>query len=224
MPKKVNLSAMVNPKTGLPLLNEQSKLLFQPRHGLVYWLVAQPAFFIARILFLPKANGLQNIPKDGGFVIAFNHIANLDSVLVSATARRQLHFLAKIELSRGWKGKILNGVGIVPIDRDRRNSEALGAAVQVLKKGGVVALAPEGRTNRSEELAPFKFGAVAMAGRAKVPIVPAVIVGRYLPFRRKISITYGKPMKVNANDLEAANEKLWYTINNMREKIRRGRG
>ena len=221
MSKECNCHGRVDPKTGLPLLDEQSKLPIQPKHGLVYWLVGKPAFLLSHVLFPARASGRENIPKNGGFVIAGTHISNLDPVTISASARRRLFFIAKIELSRGLKGKILNGAGIIPIDRARRNSEAIAVAVQLLKQGGAVAVFPEGKTNHSPKLAPFKFGAVAMAGRARVPIIPAVIVGKYSLFRRKLSITYGKPMKVNPGQLEKANEKLWYNINNMREKIRR---
>jgi 1-acyl-sn-glycerol-3-phosphate acyltransferase len=222
MPKK-KYYGKVNPITGLPLLDEENNLLVRPKHGLVYWLVAKPAFWLSRIIYMPRASGRENIPKKGGFVIASTHISNLDSVTISSTARRRLFFMAKIELSRGPVGAVLNRAGIIPVDRARRNSEALSTAVQVLKQGGVVAIYPEGKTNRGSELAPFKFGAVAMASRAHVPIVPAAIVGKYSPFRRKISIVYGKPTRVDGANLKAANEKLWYTINGMREEIRRGR-
>jgi len=223
MSRKVSLSEKVDPKTGLPLLEEESKLLFKPKQGLAYWLFAKPVAWLSKVIFPLKVSGRENIPKKGGLVIAFNHICNLDAVTISATAPRKLYFLGKVELSRGLKGRLFNSAGIIPVDRSRRNSEALETAVQALKRGSVVAIAPEGYTNTSGELAPFKFGAVAMAGRAKVPIVPTAIVGRYTPFTRKLTINYGKPIKVSANKLEDANEKLWYTINNMREKIIKGR-
>jgi len=222
MPKEDNCcSKGVDPKTGLPLLDEESELLFQPRHGLIYWIVFGPVTFLSRIIFWAKIDGRDNIPKSGGCVIAFNHICNLDGVMIVASAKRRLFFLAKIELSRGLKGKIMKGMGIIPVDRARRNSAAVEMGVEILKQGGVVAIAPEGHTNRKAELAPFKFGAVAMAGRANAPIVPVAIVGRYIPFSRKLSISYGKPMKVDVNRLEDSNEKLWYTINSMREKMRK---
>jgi len=219
MSKDPKCSGKVNPKTGLPLLDEESKLTFQPRHGLIYRVVFGPVTALSRLIFSPKVRGRQNIPPTGGCVIAFNHIANLDAVTVSTSTKRKLFFLGKVELSRGIRGKIFNGMGIIPVDRARRNSAAVDAAVQILKQGGVVAIAPEGFTNRGTKLAPFKFGAVAMAGRAQVPIVPAAIVGRYIPFARKLSITFGEPIMVDAKDLKGANQKLWYTISKMREKL-----
>ncbi|MCL2173748.1 1-acyl-sn-glycerol-3-phosphate acyltransferase [Candidatus Saccharibacteria bacterium] len=221
MSKKIN-SEKINPKTGLPLLDEENELSFRPRHGLIYRVIFWPVSGLVRIIFPAKVYGRENLPREGGMVLAFNHICSLDPAIVTVAARRKLFFLAKVELARGWKGKILKSWGIIPVDRARRNSTALNLAIQVLKQGGIIAIAPEGHTNRKAELAPFKFGAVAMAGRARVPIVPVVIVGRYLPFRKKLSITYGKPVMVDANDLKNANEKLWYTINSMREKTKEG--
>ncbi|MCL2280542.1 1-acyl-sn-glycerol-3-phosphate acyltransferase [Candidatus Saccharibacteria bacterium] len=220
MVKQVTYSKKVDPKTGLPLLQEESKLQFEPKHGLAYWLFAKPVAWLSKIVLPVRVSGRENIPKKSGLVITFNHISNLDAVAISATAPRRLYFLGKIELSRGLRGRLFNSAGIIPVDRARYNSEALNTAVQVLKRGGVVGIAPEGRTNRSGQLAPFKFGAVAMASRAKVPIVPAIIIGRYIPFMRKISVVYGQPLMVDESDLKSANEKLWYTMNSMREKLR----
>jgi len=220
MSKKASYSTKINPKTGLPLLDEESKLSFQPKHGLIYWLIGKPVFLLSRLVFPSKVNGQNNIPQKSGVVIASNHSASFNMLTISTSARRKLFFLGKIELTRGWKGFFVNSVGTIPVDRARRNSESLDVAVQILKQGGAIVIFPEGKTNYSETLAPFKFGAVAMAGRAGVPIIPTVIVGKYTPFRRKISITYGEPLRVDVNHLEEANEKLWYTINSMREKVR----
>jgi 1-acyl-sn-glycerol-3-phosphate acyltransferase len=210
----------VNPKTGLPVLNEESTLAICPKHGFLYYLVVVPVFLLVRIIFLPRIRGVHNIAKTGGQVLAFNHIATFDAALLLATAPRKLFFIAKAELFQMPQKIFFNQFGIIPVDRSRKNTNALSGAVKVLQGGGVVAIAPEGTTNQHQVLRPFKFGAVAMASKAKVPIVPVAITGRYIPFFGKLKIEYGKPVKVGKN-LEKSNEALRDAITAMRATHRK---
>ncbi|MDR0591553.1 MAG: 1-acyl-sn-glycerol-3-phosphate acyltransferase [Candidatus Nomurabacteria bacterium] len=213
MNKKVR-PVNLNPKTGLPVLNEESRVKVRPRHGLVYWLAVVVLFPILWLLFWPRVKGRHNIPKRGGVVFAFNHISDFDFMLVQGTLPRMLFFMAKADLCQPPLGWLLGGAGLIPVDRARKNSGALDGAVRVLKGGGAVAIAPEGHTNKNKELLPFKFGAVAMAQRAKVKVVPVAITGRPIPFFGKFSIEYSEPMVVG-KDLEKANQQLRSTIQQM---------
>lgn len=157
-------------------------------------------------LFIRKATGLENLPKKGGFVIAANHESYLDSYIIGAVIipkiDKQIHFLTlktgfgiKLvgeKIAHDWAGDIFLEKG--------KEKEALDEAVHVLKKGGIVGIYPGGRT--SKRLRKGKTGAVRMALRAKVPIVPIGLIGTYkiAPKERRIfslrrcELNIGKPI------------------------------
>ena len=64
---------------------------------------------LVRLLWNPRVSGLENIPRDGGFVIASNHLANIDSFVLPVALPRQIRFVAKDTLwtQNGLRGRIL---------------------------------------------------------------------------------------------------------------------
>lgn len=125
--------------------------------------------------------GLEHVPRDGGAVLAFNHHSYLDFVMLAwgivLELRRPVRFLAKREIwaSRrmGW---LVRWAEAVPVDRTSQvaRADAYAAAVEALAAGDLVAVAPEQTISTSFELLPFRTGAVRMAARSGVPIVPVV--------------------------------------------------
>jgi 1-acyl-sn-glycerol-3-phosphate acyltransferase len=110
--------------------------------------------------------------------------------------------------------------GVIPVDRDRKNSRALDATTEKLKKGKLIGIFPEGTINHSLTPLPFKFGAARMAQKAGVPVIPAVINGKYSIFKKNsIKITFGKPIRISKN-LERTNRELWDWVKSHREEVR----
>lgn len=173
---------------------------------------------LARWVFGLKVVGKKNIPKKGGVVLAYNHRSSLDPVFVLGTAGRKISFLAKIELFRYPQGIIFRHLGLIPVDRSKKkNSDVTDTGAKALRAGTAIALAPEGTRNKTDILKPFKFGAVAMAERANVPVVPIAITGKFIPFFGKLKIEYGDPQMVSKG-LESANEQLRKSIENVINK------
>ena len=82
-------------------------------------------------------------------------------------------------------------------------------AVGVLAGGELISLFPEGTRNRSEALLlPFKYGAVTMAKRSGVPVIPFALTGRYRLFRRGIQIEFGAPLDLSSLETGEANALL----------------
>ena len=89
-----------------------------------YWfmknLVAGP---ILKTVFRPWITGLENIPKEGGVILASNHLSFIDSVFLPLVIERRIYFLAKSDYFTGkglknWAVKhFLLGTGMIPIDR-----------------------------------------------------------------------------------------------------------
>ncbi|MBR4286800.1 MAG: 1-acyl-sn-glycerol-3-phosphate acyltransferase [Clostridia bacterium] len=191
------------------------------KEPLIYRFLYPGVITLFRIIFRPKLSGTENIPKDGAFILAGNHIKFLDCFTVISSTRRCLHFLAKAELFKypitNW---FFNTAGIIPVHRERKDKAALDDAIRYLEHGCAVGIFPEGRVNKTEErLLPLKFGAVKMASQTNTVVVPFSINGRYRPFRRSIDITFHKPTYIDPEKLPEENQRLYDIIySGLREK------
>lgn len=111
-------------------------------------------------------------------VFLFNHQSALDGLIVARLVRRDVVGVAKEEIRRHplW-GPVFALAGTVFIDRGDREKaiEALGPAVEALRKGVSIAIAPEGTRSATARLGRFKKGAFHIAMQAGVPIVPIVL-------------------------------------------------
>ena len=166
---------------------------------------------VAYIFFQPRVKGKENIPKEGGAVIAANHVFVLDPGMIGCGTKRCVHFLAKAEIyNTKFITFLMNKSGMIPVHRQRKDHAALEAAEEYLRNGALIALFPEATIIKPEgvRILPFKMGAIKMAYDTGVPIVPATINGRYIPIFGKMSIEFGEPYYVESDDFEAEREKL----------------
>jgi len=143
--------------------------------------------------------GRQHIPREGGLLVASNHISFWDPPMVGSALPREVHFLAKEELFRtpglGWLIRSLNSI---PIRRGVADLSGLARALEVLRQGDALLLFPEGSRMRDGELHPPRPGVGMMAVQADVPIVPCYISGSNRPsrwWRRgvKVRLWFGRP-------------------------------
>jgi putative phosphoserine phosphatase/1-acylglycerol-3-phosphate O-acyltransferase len=110
-------------------------------------------------------------------VFIFNHQSALDAVLMIKLLRRDLTGVGKKEIQRNpIFGPLFGAAGVVFIDRTDRDKaiEALKPAVDALREGRSLVIAPEGTRSPTPRLGRFKKGAFHMAMQAGVPIVPVV--------------------------------------------------
>ncbi len=122
--------------------------------------------------------GRQNLPSTGGFVLAPVHRSYIDTPISSCLTRRRLRFMGKDTLWRyRWSGWLLSALGGFPVTRGSADREALRRCVAVLEAGEPVVLYPEGERKSGPTVHPLFDGAVYVALRAGVPIVPVGIGG-----------------------------------------------
>ncbi|HEX5247432.1 MAG TPA: lysophospholipid acyltransferase family protein [Gaiellaceae bacterium] len=160
-------------------------------------------------LFRLHARGRENIPREGGFVLACNHVSSFDPwpLGLPLWPQRFLRFMAKSELYWFPLTLILNGVGAFPVRRGQADAEAIETAVQLAREGNVVAMFPEG-TRRTKGLvkrfeARPRTGAARIALEAGVPLVPAAVRGTdHLRRFAAIRVAYGPPVEID--DLRGA--------------------
>ena len=140
--------------------------------------------------------GLENIPKEGGYILVSNHIHWMDPILYVAKIKRYIYAIAKEELfSTKIKAFIMRRLGLIQVVRDPKNSnsEAIDEAVNKLKKGNLLLIYPEGtRFGLKKGIKPKK-GVALIAMEAKVPIIPMAMVGSFKK-HSKIKIIIDKPM------------------------------
>ncbi len=110
-------------------------------------------------------------------VFIFNHQSGVDMLLIAKLLRRDIVAVAKQELRRNpIFGPAFALAGTVFIDRFDRDKaiEALQPAVDALRQGLSLVIAPEGTRSPTPRLGKFKKGAFHMAMAAGVPIVPII--------------------------------------------------
>lgn len=141
------------------------------------------------------------IPDVGGALVCCNHQSNLDPMLVGATIRRDLHFLAKKSLFEGKLKVLMHGLHCIPLDR-KKGLAGIKATIKRLKLGHLVMVFPEGTRSKDGEIKQFKGGFLTMARRAKVPMVPSALDGAHqayppgtnVPWPGHIHVVFGDPI------------------------------
>ncbi|MDP4118135.1 MAG: lysophospholipid acyltransferase family protein [Bacillota bacterium] len=147
-----------------------------------------------KLLFGVTYYGMDNVPADGGVLFCSNHISNNDPPLLGSSINRQLCIMAKKELfSIPVINLIIKAFGAYPIDRGTSDLGAMRTTLNILKDGGAILMFPEGRRNLSTDPEKFKPGALNIAYKALVPLVPVYIDGKYKLFG-KMSVYIGKPV------------------------------
>ncbi|NMA75750.1 MAG: 1-acyl-sn-glycerol-3-phosphate acyltransferase [Actinomycetales bacterium] len=170
------------------------------------------------LLWKPRITGLENIPREGGFVIASNHLSNIDSFVLPVALPRQIRFVAKDTLwtQKGLRGRILrwffDAVEAVPVDREALSSGkgALQAGLTILREGDGFAIYPEGTRSKDGLLHPGKQGAAWLAVESGCPVIPVGLKGtqhmfsRLLPHRGTITVRVGAPIELEDIDPAAS--------------------
>ena len=165
--------------------------------------------FLLKILFRPKAYGVENIPKEGKLIFAGNHKHALDPIMVMSSTDRIVHYMAKEELFKGIHGILFEKIGLIKIHRKKSNPVAVIQAENILKNGGAVGIFPEGTRNKTEkEILEFRYGTVSIAKKTNTLIQPFAIRGKYRLFRKGVEIEFGIPIDVSGIELEEANNYL----------------
>lgn len=188
------------------------------------WLLTWP--FIS--LFYPrKTYGKENRPGEGAYLICGNHSSNSDPFFMaySMGVKHHIHFMAKMEILKiPVLASILRGIAIIPVDRKSGGAMAMKQAMKLLKAGGKVGLFPEGTRVRGEEESAARAGAVRMAARMGVPILPVYIETNKRPFRFN-RVVIGKAYHLNLDktakgeDYDKAAQEMMQTIKALGEQI-----
>ena len=161
---------------------------------IIKWIVRGAIYIWCKIYYRTEIIGLENIPKEGPVIFCGNHRTYLDPPLMVCTAKRDMRFLAKEELT---KNPFLNFLGwafnAILVKRDEKDVAAIKESLKTLKNGECIAVFPEGTRNGLEKGEKVKDGVAFFAVRSGAKVVPCGIKGGTKQ-NRKVTITYGKPL------------------------------
>lgn len=135
---------------------------------------------IANRLWTIHQEGFDRLPPSGPAILCPNHISFLDSAFLMLTVSRNISFVGKAEYMDSWKTKfIFPAMGMIPIDRagGAKSQAALDAAEDVLRRGELFGIFPEGTRSRDGDLYKGRTGAARLAMKLNCPIFPVGIVG-----------------------------------------------
>jgi 1-acyl-sn-glycerol-3-phosphate acyltransferase len=165
---------------------------------------------------LEKVEGLDNIPMEGPGILLMNHIGWVDPIVLVHVMPRYIVPLAKVEvLEYPVIGIIPPLWGMIPVQREGFDRKAVQTALEILDKGEIVLVAPEG--TRNPQLQKAKEGFAYLASRSGAPIIPVAIEGSsgYPTFRYSkrwrespIFVKFGKPFYYRSEYERAGREQL----------------
>ncbi len=118
--------------------------------------------------------GLENIPAEGGFILAANHVNTLDPVFIAIGIKdRQIHYMGKKELfENAFTNWLFTKANAFPIARGKADSEALNYAIRDVKEGNILGIFPEGTRSRTGKIGRAKSGVAVIAKAAKADVLP----------------------------------------------------
>ena len=179
--------------------------------------VIRLAFFF---MFRIKREGIENVPKEGAVLLAFNHTSDFDPMVAGVTCPRQLTFMAKAELFENKLfGGLIKRLGAFPVHRGKGDVGAIKAALKIMSSDGAMLIFPEGGRIKDGKRRNAKPGVAMIAQRCGVPVVPVHIIGEY-KWMKKITVCYGEPVvfkneqeqKPTADDLQKFADDVLDTI------------
>lgn len=181
-----------------------------------FYILRKISNFFMKILYNPKIIHENNMKIDAPYIIACNHVFIFDPLVILFAFNKNISFLAKKELSFFPFKWFFKASKCVLVDRNNKND--LECVNKILSNGECVGIFPEGTRNRTKELLPFRYGAVSLAIKNDVKIIPCYINGHYNIFKRNLKIVIGKPITLRYMDNKMANKLLKTRIERLRKE------
>ena len=163
---------------------------------------------VAIMLYRPKIVGKENIPQNSAAIICPNHVHALDSVVIVVMSKRKVNVLAKEELFiNGFVRWVASVFGIYPVKKGKKSLESMKISLKLLKNNELLMIFPEGTRKGLAKGVKPKDGAIKLAIRSGVPIIPVGVQGNFKLFR-KVKLNIGKPIDYNKFNKEANNKEI----------------
>ena len=162
-----------------------------------------------RMLTRVSVLGKENLPREGGYIVASNHLSEIEVPLVYLILNREdtTALIADKHQQNPFFRWLVNTVGGIWINRAEADTHALRAARDHLRTGGVLGIAPEGTRSPTGALIQAKTGTAYLAEVGSVPVIPVGVTGTWKAMpkiftlkRPKITLRFGRPFSLPALD------------------------
>jgi 1-acyl-sn-glycerol-3-phosphate acyltransferase len=186
---------------------------------------------VINAVWRPRVEGLDNIPVSGPAILAANHLSFSDSIFLPSALQRPVYYLGKADYFRGWQRHFYENVGVMPVARQGGDAgeASLRRGLQVLRRGHLLGIYPEGTRSPDGRLYRGKTGPARLALRSDAPIIPVGIVGTdrvlatgaKLPRIHQVTLRIGRPLYIagrygrsedNRFALRSATDELMYEL------------
>ena len=167
------------------------------------------SFLYFKLFHRFEVSGLQNVPKEGAFILASNHLSFFDPPALGCRLPRNLHYFARNSLFSGPLGVLISNLNSIPVNRDQLDLKTLKTVLRVLNMGYPLLVFPEGTRSVNGQLSDGQRGVGLLVAKSTVPVLPAKIEGAFeilgkgktIPrVGRKLKVSYG-PL-LDFNDLD----------------------
>jgi 1-acyl-sn-glycerol-3-phosphate acyltransferase len=119
-----------------------------------------------------------HFPARGPAILVCNHTSGLDPLLLQAPCNRLITWMMAAEYFEVRPlAPIFRLLGVIPVERSKRDSASLRAALRALENGHILGIFPEGRIETSRDLLPFQTGVALIAIKTGAPVFPAYLDG-----------------------------------------------
>jgi glycerol-3-phosphate dehydrogenase (NAD(P)+) len=195
-------------------------------NAVVYWLARVPLQLFFHVYLRMSRIGREHIPAQGPAIIASNHRSFFDPLIIATMTRRPMYYVAKRELfdlhpRLGW---LLSALGAFPVDRGNGDQDMIATAKELLARGELVLIFPEGTRTRPGPLARPRRGVGRLALETGAPVIPVAIFGtdairrgwRLRP--HKVRVRAGRPLLFPRVDVStpaaagAVTDRIWACV------------
>jgi 1-acyl-sn-glycerol-3-phosphate acyltransferase len=176
---------------------------------MLYSIIRLIAALILRVFFRIEVKGGEHIPKEGGFILASNHVSYLDPIALAVACHRKLNFMARDDLFYNPVFSLLiSAVGAFPVKRNSADSSALKQAILRLKTGRALVIFPEGSRRINSLSGSVQPGIGFLVAKSNAPIIPSLIRGTDLALPKgarfirpkKITVCFGKKISIERSE------------------------
>ena len=191
---------------------------YTPAQTVLYFV----SILLTRILWRTSVPARLPLATEQGAVLVCNHKSSVDPFFVQLVAARPVHWMVAREYCEhpafAW---FLSTCEVIPVRRGGIDTAATKSAIRLAREGGLIGMFPEGRINMTEDfMLPCRPGAVVIALRAGVPLLPVYIEGSpynqvpwspfFLPAR--VRVTFGRPIDLSQYEHHANEKQLAATL------------
>ena len=160
------------------------------------------SFLYFKLFHRFEVGGLQNVPKEGAFILASNHLSFFDPPALGCRLPRNLHYFARNSLFTGPLGILISNLNSIPVKRDQLDLKTLKTVLRVLNMGHPLLVFPEGTRSVNGQLSDGQRGVGLLVAKSMVPVLPAKIEGAFeILGKGKLVPRVGRKLKVNYGSL-----------------------